>query len=534
MGENRQKRSRPVVLLIFLMSLVFLLLFSGCSGKPVAKPGCDVSGEYLDCDKWSVCQDGTRTRLCRDLLGCLETSSFTVSQSCEISVKTGELKTGPMIAEFCNNDDVCDKGENFHLCPNDCSPNAIDNLCNDKKNNICDPDCGARDIDCLPVATKFTEDMTTNLSGIKDLRDVKDLELGIKGVGKIEFKKKVDILGLNLDEEVDIGQNQAAYSGLLNSSARLTLYGIDLQKPAVLFDDRLCKNCRIRSYRNRTLVFDVHGPGVYSAKETADLTATEKEKAEVQEEGPKFYKTRKFTIALIIILAVLIVFGAFYAFFKNITLHVKLPHHEHREKRTPPPEPLMEIKPYLPEKEEKKRKGKKGKKGKGKKEKEGSRSKRRIVKAKPRSTKIVKRPPKNRHRIIEIKPRKKKKKGKSSKTLMRIRYNPKKAKKLFKEGMTVVKQKDKEYEKKMKEKAKKQKGQEKARSKKGRKSTGRTKKTSRKKTKGKTKSRKRKAGKKKRTPKGNKAKKKKSGSKRKAGKKRISRKRKTRKKSKKK
>ncbi|MBW3010833.1 hypothetical protein KY326_01295 [Candidatus Woesearchaeota archaeon] len=472
MGEKIDEKKRLVLVLVLAC---FLVLLSSCTApSETAKQGCDISGTYLECDKWSVCADNVRERTCRDLLGCLEISSFKETQDCEISVKTGELKTGPAIADFCNNDDVCDKIENFHLCPKDCSANAIDGLCNDATNNICDPDCGVSDKDCVPDISSFTTEMSINFSQEKNIASVRNLELGIKNIGSIRFNGKLDLLGLNLNEEVSIVKNKVSYTSMLNTSADITLFSLDLEKPAILFKDSLCKSCKIRSFKNGTLKFTVPGPGEYSAKETSELTTDEKEKAKVQDEGSKFYKTKKFTIIMIILLAILIVFGAFYTFFKNITFHIHMPKHEEKEikeKKVSPP-PLIEIKPYLPEKEEKR--GKKEKKGKGKKKGKKHRDERietrRVVRAKARSIKIVKRPPKNPHKVVEVKPRPKKKKGRgkvSSKTLLRIKYHPQKAKSMFKEGVKVVKQKDKEYEKRLKEQIQKQKEHEKLMKKKG-------------------------------------------------------------------
>ena len=47
----------------------------------------------------------------------------------------------------CKNNGICDKGENYLNCKEDCLNGANDGVCDDKVDGICDLDC-SRDVDC--------------------------------------------------------------------------------------------------------------------------------------------------------------------------------------------------------------------------------------------------------------------------------------------------------------------------------------------------------------------------------------------------
>jgi len=52
-------------------------------------------------------------------------------------------------AMICNNNKVCDVGENYQNCPQDCPSGSNDGYCDRIKDGICDPDCKAEeDSDC--------------------------------------------------------------------------------------------------------------------------------------------------------------------------------------------------------------------------------------------------------------------------------------------------------------------------------------------------------------------------------------------------
>jgi len=52
--------------------------------------------------------------------------------------------------QYCNFNTVCDQGENYNKCPNDCLSGSLDGLCDRKWDTVCDPDCYRKDDnDCL-------------------------------------------------------------------------------------------------------------------------------------------------------------------------------------------------------------------------------------------------------------------------------------------------------------------------------------------------------------------------------------------------
>lgn len=49
---------------------------------------------------------------------------------------------------LCNKNNICDINENYYSCPEDCL-GALDGVCINETDSICDPDCGLRDKDCV-------------------------------------------------------------------------------------------------------------------------------------------------------------------------------------------------------------------------------------------------------------------------------------------------------------------------------------------------------------------------------------------------
>ncbi|MBD3259523.1 hypothetical protein GF371_02720, partial [Candidatus Woesearchaeota archaeon] len=333
--------------------------------------GCAEKLSGLSCSRWTTCEDGERTRTCRDNSGCLPYSGhFVQAQTCSVDVKTGSITTGPAIAEFCDSDSKCEKNENYFMCPNDCESNAEDDVCNDKTDGLCDPDCGTYDKDCIqsPKATKFSPALSTNLSRFEQFT-LKNLELGIKDRGKILFKDAVDVSGADLDSYVNIGYNLISINlerlPELNVSARITLYNLVYNDSAVLFNGHLCKdNCRIRSYRNGTLVFDVKETGTFRAEEKL---LAEQQFGMAEKTLKQATKWSVLNTIIIIIIAVLILLGAFYAYFTNyykklIPKIERKPKGKKKQDKEPgdfklrPTKDLIEIKPYPKVKEHKEKK----------------------------------------------------------------------------------------------------------------------------------------------------------------------------------
>lgn len=49
---------------------------------------------------------------------------------------------------LCNHNNICDLNENYYSCPEDCL-GALDNVCINTTDSVCDPDCGLKDKDCI-------------------------------------------------------------------------------------------------------------------------------------------------------------------------------------------------------------------------------------------------------------------------------------------------------------------------------------------------------------------------------------------------
>ncbi|MBW3013044.1 hypothetical protein KY340_02455 [Candidatus Woesearchaeota archaeon] len=331
--------------------------------------GCEKKLSELSCSRWTTCEDSKRTRTCKDGSGCLPyTGHFVQTQTCSVDIKTGSISTGPAIAEFCNSNSQCEEKENYFMCPNDCKPNAEDNVCNDKTDGLCDPDCGTNDLDCVqrPIASKFSPELSTNLSSF-DSFTLKNLELGIKDRGSILFKEAVDISGADLDRHVNIGYNLISVNleklPALNVSARITLYNLVFNETAILFDGQLCRDCKIKSYKNGTLVFDVKQIGTFRAEEKQ---LAMQQFGKIDQAMKSATKWSVLYTVLIIIVAALILIGALYAYYSNFYKKL-IPKLEKRTKQKTkqekepedfklrPTKDLMDIKPFPKIKEQKKK-----------------------------------------------------------------------------------------------------------------------------------------------------------------------------------
>jgi hypothetical protein len=293
---------------------------------------------------------------------------FVQTQTCSVDIKTGSISTGPAIAEFCNSNNQCEENENYFMCPNDCKANAEDKVCNDKADGLCDPDCGDNDPDCVqrPIASKFSPELSTNLSSFDSFM-LKNLELGIKDRGSVLFKEAVDISGADLDRHVNIGYNLISVNleklPALNVSARITLYNLVFNETAILFDGQLCKDCKIKSYKNGTLVFDVKQLGTFRAEEKVLAMQQFGKIDQAMKSATRW--TVMYTI-LIIIVAALILIGALYAYYSNFYKKL-IPKLEKRTKektkqekepedfKLRPTKDLIDIKPFPKIKEQKKK-----------------------------------------------------------------------------------------------------------------------------------------------------------------------------------
>lgn len=118
----------------------------------------------------------------------------------------------------------------------------------------------------IPLATKFN--IKPNFTEI-NLSNISSFEIGISGVGKIYYPNRViSLLKSNGSERYDLNSNINISDGkvflnssrlpILNVSARITLYDIEVNSPAILMDGEDCDDlCDIISYNGDTLVFNV-------------------------------------------------------------------------------------------------------------------------------------------------------------------------------------------------------------------------------------------------------------------------------------
>ncbi len=93
---------------------------------------CNNDENYLSCRQ--DCDEKSRDGFCERV-----NDGF-----CDADCKPGE---DPDCAGFCG-DDICNKNENYQICPADCDPATQDKYCNDEIDQVCDPDCEDRDPDC--------------------------------------------------------------------------------------------------------------------------------------------------------------------------------------------------------------------------------------------------------------------------------------------------------------------------------------------------------------------------------------------------
>jgi len=241
------------------------------------------NGTYVNCDycsediegpfvKQSECINGTvyRTIYYIDtnyLSCCLVTS---LDSDCHILNKKYQNKTETVNCE--GDDDEDGIGNSIDKCPHT----------NITKLGMLKPIYTGIDLiniyGCpLPKATKFSPELTTDFKSV-DLLNVDNLKLGVIGKGRIEFTENVTLVDIennydytDLDDKVKIQENMISLDSanlpMLNKSAILTLYNLNLTNPKVLKDNSLCSECSIVGYINGTFRFSIEGFTNYSAAE---------------------------------------------------------------------------------------------------------------------------------------------------------------------------------------------------------------------------------------------------------------------------
>ncbi len=85
----------------------------------------------------------------------------------EVLTSTGKILSNPLtVSVECNQNKICEPNldENALTCPQDCSPDKPDGLCNPIRDGICDPDCKAgEDPDCVTTTTPMANVTPTTL-----------------------------------------------------------------------------------------------------------------------------------------------------------------------------------------------------------------------------------------------------------------------------------------------------------------------------------------------------------------------------------
>ncbi len=128
----------------------------------------------------------------------------------------------------------------------------------------------------LPKRTKFADDLTTNFS-LVNLRSVQNLRIGIANVGQIDFGNNIIDLVFNntkpvdLDDLIEILPNRAIVKSHLfnnlNKSAIIILNLANIVNPLIQKDGNTCNDCRILSFANSQLTFQVKHFTEYSVTE---------------------------------------------------------------------------------------------------------------------------------------------------------------------------------------------------------------------------------------------------------------------------
>ncbi|MEA3254930.1 MAG: hypothetical protein U9Q22_03740 [Candidatus Altiarchaeota archaeon] len=87
----------------------------------------------------------------------------------------GEIKSDTLIVLVkCNRNNICEieEDENALTCPEDCSPDERDDLCNPLNDGVCDPDCReGKDPDCGVTSTTATIAVTTTTKPVSRCGD---------------------------------------------------------------------------------------------------------------------------------------------------------------------------------------------------------------------------------------------------------------------------------------------------------------------------------------------------------------------------
>ncbi len=129
----------------------------------------------------------------------------------------------------------------------------------------------------LPIYSNFNG-QTTNFDSYPDIRSVQNATIEKVGSGKIQFNQTLNFEGLDLNNGVSISNNYISINSsklpILNTSANLSLYGLNFKEPLILKNGSACSSseCSIKEYKNNTLSFSITGAGDYSVKEIGTIS----------------------------------------------------------------------------------------------------------------------------------------------------------------------------------------------------------------------------------------------------------------------
>lgn len=175
--------------------------------------------------------------------------------------------------------DVTEEGT---TSPDSIEINCLDGLDNDKDSKI---DC--KDENCAfvtfcqgayPTTTNFYNSLSTDLSSLPNAYSINNLVLA-NTYGSIQWTNQaLDLRNKNLDTSLTIIKNNVILTDVipaLNKPANVTIKGVSLVTPRVLNNGKVCENCRVISYSNNNVVFEVPGIGSYVVKDNSTLTSLE-------------------------------------------------------------------------------------------------------------------------------------------------------------------------------------------------------------------------------------------------------------------
>ncbi len=115
----------------------------------------------------------------------------------------------------------------------------------------------------LPKNDHFKNTASTPLHEMNEeqLKKVSDLKLGVPNTGSVKFLENIDARGIDFDKYVRIepGSITVDVNAVpeLNKPAVLIMENMKIKNPAVLADGSFCKDCKIVSYQDGTVTFQV-------------------------------------------------------------------------------------------------------------------------------------------------------------------------------------------------------------------------------------------------------------------------------------